>query len=64
MLIGPAGRSEEYLCQFPITERKKGKKVCSVPAVAWDLFHCHNAQLTEENMSQLQKLTSVATKQE
>jgi hypothetical protein len=64
MLIGPEGRREEYLCQFPITERKGKKKVCTVPAVAQDLFPCYNAQLSEENMSPLQKLTFVATKQE
>jgi hypothetical protein len=31
---------------------------------AWDSFHCYQAKLAEENMSQFQKLISVATKQE
>jgi hypothetical protein len=38
MLIGPEGRSEEYSCQFSITERKE--KNYSVPEAAEDLFHC------------------------
>jgi len=51
------GEAKNIYASFPLLKGRK--KVRSVPAVAWDLFHCHNAQLTEENMSQLKKLTSV-----
>jgi hypothetical protein len=57
MLIGRRERSEEYLCQFPVTERKKKDDIFSHPS-AHDSFHCYNAKLAEENMSQSQKLIS------
>jgi hypothetical protein len=63
MLIGPEGRSEEYLCQFPITERKKKwSTLCQPQRRIYFIAVTHN--LLKKKMSQLQELTFVATEQE
>jgi hypothetical protein len=50
---------------MPVFHYRKKKKSAILPQPsAEDLFHCYNAKLAEENMSQLQKLIFVATKQE